>query len=60
MKLYLNDEKLTEGSPAALKEVVAHLPSVAKWIESSCKVWNTFYQRVELRTTNGALYGLEL
>lgn len=60
MILYINEEKVTEGSVAAVRECLPDNASLRKWYNSSVKLWNTFYKRVELRDQNGNLWGLEL
>lgn len=61
MKLYINEELVTDGEIPAVRECVAHNDSVLLWFNSSVKLWNsTFYKRVELRDVNGTLWGLEL
>lgn len=60
MKLYINEEVVCEGEIPALRECVAHNNSVLLWFNSSVKLWNTFYKRVELRDANGNLWGLSL
>lgn len=60
MKLYVNEELICEGEIPLLRECVAHNASVLAWFNSSLKVWNTFYKRVELRDVNGNLWGIAL
>jgi hypothetical protein len=60
MQLYINEELVTQGEIPAVRECVAHNASVLAWFNSSVKLWNTFYKRVELRDANGNLWGLEL
>jgi hypothetical protein len=60
MKLFINEELVVDTTVVQVREVVAHNASVLGWFNSAVKTWNTFYKRVELRDTNGTVWGLEL